>query len=97
MAKIFVRERNKVGQGDKQPRFAVVGVEGTDLTFFQLHLRKSELDTIAKAVGAELVMLPRGTGENAGDGKGGGGAIKDGGGKKAAGKKRVKGAHAASA
>jgi hypothetical protein len=72
MAKIFVRERNRVGQGEGAPRFAVVGVHGSDLKFFQLHVRKSELDAIAQTVGAEVIMLPRGTGENAGDGSGGG-------------------------
>lgn len=72
MAKIFVRERTRVGKGEGVPRFAVVGVEGSDLNFFQIHVRKSELDAIAQAVGAEVVMLPRGTGENAGDGSGGG-------------------------
>lgn len=68
MARIFYRERVKIGVGDKQPRFAVVGVQGADMTFFQFHLRKSELDAIAQSIGAELVMLPRGTGENAGKG-----------------------------
>jgi hypothetical protein len=72
MAKIFVRERNRVGKGEGLPRFAVVGVHGSDLKFFQLHVRKSELDAIAQAVGAEIVMLPHGTGENAGEGSGGG-------------------------
>jgi hypothetical protein len=72
MAKIFVRERTRIGKGEGQPRFAIVGVHGSDLKFFQLHVRKSELDTIAQAVGAEVVMLPRGTGENAGEGSGGG-------------------------
>jgi hypothetical protein len=72
MAKIFVRERTRVSKGEGQPRFAVVGVHGSDLKFFQLHVRKSELDAIAQAVGAEVVMLPRGTGQNAGDGSGGG-------------------------
>jgi hypothetical protein len=72
MAKIFVRERNRVGKGEGLPRFAIVGVHGSDLKFFQLHVRKSELDAIAQAVGAEVVMLPRGTGENAGDDSGGG-------------------------
>jgi hypothetical protein len=72
MAKIFVRERTRVGKGEGLPRFAVVGVQGSDLKFFQLHVRKSELDAIAQAVGAEIVMLPRGTGENAGEGSGGG-------------------------
>ncbi|CAG0948073.1 hypothetical protein ANRL1_04900 [Anaerolineae bacterium] len=72
MAKIFYRERNKIGEGDKQPRFAVVGVQGTDMTFFQFHLRKGELDAIAQAVGAELVALPRGSGEHVGQAGGGG-------------------------
>ena len=72
MAKIFVRERTRIGKGKGLPRFAVVGVQGSDLKFFQLHVRKSELDAIAQAVGAEVVMLPRGTGENAGEGSGGG-------------------------
>ena len=72
MAKIFVRERARVGKGEGLPRFAVVGVHGSDLKFFQLHVRKSELDAIAQAVGAEVVMLPRGTGEGAGEGSGGG-------------------------
>ena len=71
MAKIFVRERTRVGKGEGLPRFAIVGVHGSDLEFFQLHVRKSELDAIAQAVGAEVVMLPRGTGENAGEGSGG--------------------------
>jgi hypothetical protein len=72
MAKIFYRERNQIAEGERQPRFAVVGVQGTDMTFFQFHLRKSELDTIAQAIGAELVQLPRGGPEHAATGKGGG-------------------------
>jgi hypothetical protein len=72
MAKIFVRERSRIGKGDGLPRFAVLGVEGSDLKFFQIHVRKSELDVIAEAVGAEVIMLPRGTGESAGEESGGG-------------------------
>jgi acyl-[acyl carrier protein]--UDP-N-acetylglucosamine O-acyltransferase len=72
MAKIFVRERSRIGKGEGIPRFAVLGVEGSDLKFFQIHVRKSELDAIAQSIGAEIVMLPRGTGQNAGDGSGGG-------------------------
>jgi hypothetical protein len=72
MAKIFVRERARIGKGEGLPRFAVVGVQGSDLKFFQVHVRKSELDMIAQAVGAEVVMLPHGTGEDVGDGSGGG-------------------------
>jgi hypothetical protein len=70
MAKIFVRERRDVGKRAGRPRFAVVGVEGSDLTFFKSRLRRAELDAIAEAVGAEVVMLPRGSGENNG-GEGG--------------------------
>ena len=72
MAKIFVRERTRVGKGEGLPRFAVVGVQSSDLKFFQLHVRKSELEAIAQAVGADIVMLPRGTGEDVGEGSGGG-------------------------
>jgi hypothetical protein len=89
MAKIFVRERTRVGKGEGQPRLAVVGVQGSDLQFFQVHVRRSELDAIAQAVGAEVVMLPRG-----------GGAYEDeaGGGKRrASGGKRRGARHAASA
>jgi hypothetical protein len=72
MAKIFIRERNRVTKGEGLPRFAVVAVEGTDLQFFQMHVRRSELDTIAQSIGAEVVELPRGTGEDIGEGSGGG-------------------------
>lgn len=72
MAKIFYRERNKIDAGDRQPRFAIVGVQGTDMTFFQFHLRKGELDAIAQSVGAELVALPRGSGDHVGEQGGGG-------------------------
>ncbi len=72
MAKIFVRERTRISKGEGLPRFAIVGVEGSDLKFFQIHVRKSELDAIAQSIGAEVVMLPRGTGQDAGEGSGGG-------------------------
>ena len=72
MAKIFVRERSRIGKGEGLPRFAIVGVEGSDLKFFQIHIRKSELDAIAQSIGAEVIELPRGTGEDAGEGSGGG-------------------------
>jgi hypothetical protein len=71
MARIFVRERRHVGQGDGRPRFAVVGVEGSDLRFFRYRVRQAELDAIAQAIGAEVVMLPRGSGERSSPGGGG--------------------------
>ena len=89
MAKIFVRERTRVKKGEGLPRLAIVGVEGSDLNIFQVHVRKSELDAIAQAVGAEVVMLPRG---------GGGYTDEAGGGKRrASGGKRRGARHAASA
>ena len=72
MAKIFIRERNRVSKMEGLPRFAVVAVEGTDLSFFQIHVRKSELDAIAHSIGADVVELPRGTGQDIGEGSGGG-------------------------
>jgi len=60
MSKIFVRERRNVGEGAGRPRFAVVAVEGVDLKITTPHLRKSELEALAAAVGAEVVYLPRG-------------------------------------
>ena len=72
MAKIFVRERGNVRPGDGQPRFAVVGVHGTDMKFFHTHLRMGEIEAIAHSIEAELVMLPRGQGEHAGNEGGGG-------------------------
>ena len=71
MAKIFIRERRHVGEGAGQPRFAVVGVQGSDLKFFKTRVRQAEIDAIAGAVGAEVVVLPRGSGEHGNDGSGG--------------------------
>ena len=65
-AKIFARERRKVGEKEKKPRFNVVAVAGSDLKVYATHLRKRELEEIAKAVNAELIYLehePDGTGD----------------------------------
>jgi hypothetical protein len=67
MGKIFVRERVDVGEGAGRPRFAIVAVEGVDVEFLRPHVRKSELDAIAQAVAAEVVMLPKGGGEHPGE------------------------------
>ena len=58
--KIFYRVRTKVGEGEKKPRFRIVAVADVNLKIFGQHLRKSELDQIAEAVGAELVLLKSG-------------------------------------
>ena len=56
---IFYRERTKVGEGEKKPRFMLVAVAGMDLKVFAKHVRKSELEEIAEKVGADLVLLER--------------------------------------
>ncbi len=58
--KIFYRERIKVGEDKKQPRFKLVAIAGVDMKFYGKHLRKTELEQIAAAVGAELVLLAKG-------------------------------------
>lgn len=61
--KIFVRERVKATEGDKRPRYRVVGVDGGELKFKVKRIRKCELREIAEHTGAEIVYLAR-------DGKG---------------------------
>lgn len=58
--KIFYRERHKVTEGKKQPRFMLVAVADLNLKVYGKHLRRSELEQIAGAVGAELVLLSHG-------------------------------------
>ena len=57
---IFVRERRKVSEGEKKPRFAIVGVAGTDLRIKSKHIRKMEIEQIAAKIGAEIVYLEAG-------------------------------------
>ena len=56
-AKIFVRERRKVDEKSKDPRFHLVAVVGTGLKVYATHLRRKEAVAIAKAANAELVFL----------------------------------------
>jgi hypothetical protein len=55
--KIFYRERRKVEKGEKKPRYTVAAVYDIKLDFVSEHFRKSELEEIATAIGAELVFL----------------------------------------
>jgi hypothetical protein len=57
--KIFYRERTKAKDGEKKPRFFLVAVAGLDLKFHAKHIRKTELERIAKELGAELILLER--------------------------------------
>ncbi len=68
MTRIFVRKRRYAGPGTKRPQFTVVAVEGGELAFVRPHLRTSELEYLAAAVGAEVVYLPLGQDE---EGEGG--------------------------
>jgi len=65
-ATIFVRERRKVEQGEKKPRFRVVGVSGGDVKLYVKHMRKKELDQLAEATGAKVVFLKAGKEEKGG-------------------------------
>ncbi len=61
--KVFVRERRRSEDGDKKPRYRVVGVDGGELTIKVKRIRKCELKQIAEHTGAEIIYLER-------DGKG---------------------------
>lgn len=67
MIKIFVRERRKVEKGEKKARFRVVGLSGKDVKLYTKHIRKNELELIARETGADIIYLPKhGTGERDG-------------------------------
>ena len=55
--KLFVRERRKVEKGEKKPRFRIVGVIGSNLKIYVTHIRKQEVDQLAKSAGAEVVYI----------------------------------------
>jgi len=55
--KMFYRARRKVEDGEKKPRWTLVAVADVNLKIHVKHLRKNELDQIAKAMGAELIEL----------------------------------------
>jgi hypothetical protein len=61
--KIFYRERTKVGKGEKKPRFMLVAVADMNVKIYGQHVRKSELEQIAEATGAELILLKSGGGK----------------------------------
>jgi len=62
--KIFYRERRKVGEKEKKPRYKLVAIADVNMRFYSEHLRKKELEEIAKAVGAELVLLEAAKGKD---------------------------------
>ena len=63
MPTIFVRKRRKIETGEKKPRYRVVGVHDVNLKLYVDHVRKMELDQLAEATGANVVILKAGKGE----------------------------------
>lgn len=57
VGKIFYRERLKVGEKEKKPRFKLVAVADVNIKFYAEHLKKRELEEIAASVGADLVLI----------------------------------------
>jgi hypothetical protein len=55
--KIFYRERRKMEEGEKKPRFVIAAYAETDLVVYAKHYRLSELQQMAAALGAELIEL----------------------------------------
>ncbi|PHR28743.1 MAG: hypothetical protein COA36_05435 [Desulfotalea sp.] len=55
--KIFYRERSRVKEGSRTPRFRIIAVSGIDLRVYAGHLRKKEIEKIAKETKAELILL----------------------------------------
>jgi hypothetical protein len=55
--KIYVRERQKVGEGVESPKYRIVAVTGGQLQIEATHFRKFEIEQIAKDVGAQVVFM----------------------------------------
>lgn len=55
--KIYVRERQKVGEGVQQPKFRIVAVTGGQIQIEASHFRKVEIECIAQDLDAEIVFL----------------------------------------
>ena len=55
--KIYVRERQKVGEGVRQPMFRILAVTGGQLQIEGTHFRKFEIEQIAKDIDAEVIFL----------------------------------------
>ena len=59
--KIFYRERRKVADGEKKPRFRVVAVFDCNLKVYSDHLRLSELEHMAEETQTQLIPLRKGS------------------------------------
>jgi hypothetical protein len=57
--KIFYRERSKAKEGSRTPRYRIIAVSGIDLKVYADHLRRKEIEQIAKETKADLILLKR--------------------------------------
>jgi len=55
--KIYVRERQKVGEGVESPKYRIVAITGGSYRLKPPISRKFEIEQIAKDVGAEVVFM----------------------------------------
>ena len=55
--KIYIRERQKVGEGVESPKYRIVAVTGGQLQIEATHFRKFEIEIIAKDIKAEVVYM----------------------------------------
>jgi hypothetical protein len=55
--KIYVRERQKVGEGVESPKYRIVAVTGGQIQIEVPHFRKFEIEQIAEDIDAEVVFL----------------------------------------
>jgi hypothetical protein len=55
--KIYVRERQKVGEGVESPKYRIVAVTGGQIQIEATHFRKFEIEQIAKDIKAEVVYM----------------------------------------
>lgn len=55
--KIYVRERQKVGEGVESPKYRIIAVTGGELQIEAPHFRKFEIEQIAKDVSAQVIFM----------------------------------------
>jgi hypothetical protein len=55
--KIYVRERQKIGEGVESPKYRIVAVTGGQVQIEATHFRKFEIEQIAKDIKAEVVYM----------------------------------------
>jgi hypothetical protein len=58
--KILYREGRIIKDSEMQPRFRIVAASDVTLKVYSKHLRKSELEHMAQACNADLVLLRKG-------------------------------------